>query len=102
MILDATGVGDPIYDDLKGVLPNVVPYVLTMLSKTTLVQRLIMAIAQRQVGWPAGSSRSAGGTVGLSDGENWEILTNELKRYEFEIAPMGEWDDFVAVPVRLP
>jgi len=73
VILDATGIGDPIYDDLKRVLPDIEPFKLTAGSKTELVQRLIVALEQRQVSWPA----------------PWQVLTAEMKRFEYVIAPAG-------------
>ena len=85
VILDATGVGDPIYDDLKRVLPDIEAFKLTAVSKTELIQRLIVALEQRHVSWPAGN-RSGSLAVGQSD---WEILTAEMKRYEYAIGPSG-------------
>ena len=73
VILDATGIGDPIYDDLKRVLPDIEPFKLTAVSKTELIQRLIVAIEQRQVSWPTA----------------WDVLTAEMKRYEYAISPTG-------------
>ena len=73
VILDATGIGDPIYDDLKRVLPDIEPFKLSASSKTELIQRLRVAIEQRQVLWPAA----------------WDVLTAEMKRYEYSIAPTG-------------
>jgi hypothetical protein len=87
VILDATGVGDPIYDDLKQVLPDIEGFKLTAVSKTELVQRLIVAVEQRQVGWPAG-----GGPIvdcRLKSEDCWRVLTAEMKRYEYEIRPGG-------------
>lgn len=73
LVMDATGIGDPVYDDLRHVLPRIQPVKLTNLSKTQLIQRLVVAIEQRQIGWPAA----------------WSVLTDELKRYEYEITPNG-------------
>jgi len=99
VILDATGVGDPIYDDLKRVLPDIEPFKLTQGSKMDLVQRLIVAVEQRQVSWPGivshrGTEGTEKGATDCADGRrlgdgNWEILTNEMKRYEYEIRPAG-------------
>jgi hypothetical protein len=125
LILDATGVGDPIYDDLKRVYPDVEGFKLTNASKTQLIQRLIVAVEQRKVSWPAanGMAHGAWGMAGNSfkslnvevvkgggglpsrppshkasdgyseasagAGENWAILTSELKRYEYAISPTG-------------
>ncbi len=73
LIMDATGVGDPIYDDLKRVYADVEGFKLTPSSKTELIQRLIVAVEQRRVSWP----------------QEWDILTSEMKRYEYAISPSG-------------
>ena len=163
LILDATGIGDPIYDDLKRVWSDIEGFKLTSGSKTELIQRLIVAVEQRRVAWPGKVSRRvaegaegdaasgslnheltrmdtnkdkafprklshAGGQAGdvgvirsavaqansvhgasngmgiATSGETWGILTNEMKRYEYEIsaagrisynAPSGYHDDCV-------
>jgi len=104
VIMDATGIGDPIYDDLRRVLPDIEPFKLTMGSKVDLIQELVLAIAERQVSWPGAANRSQKTEVRSQNGKflatdgvdfrgleagNWEILTNELKRYEYETAPQG-------------
>jgi hypothetical protein len=109
VIMDATGIGDPIYDDLKRVLPDIEPCLLTVGKKMELIERLRMAVEQRKVSWPGGrvsseqSAVNSGEWRGLAAG-NWEILTDEMKRYEFEIgetgrisygAPSGYHDDCV-------
>ena len=73
LILDASGVGDPIFDDLKRVYGDIEAFKFTSLSKTELVQRLIVAIEQRRIAWPS----------------SWEILTAEMRRYEYQIGPSG-------------
>jgi hypothetical protein len=73
LILDASGVGDPIFDDLKRVYVDIEPFKFTSLSKTELVQRLIVAVEQRKVAWSVG----------------WEVLTAEMRRYEYQIGPSG-------------
>ena len=83
MILDATGVGDPIYDDLKQKYADIEGFKLTASSKTALIQRLIVGVEQRRVSWPAASGQS---TVDVGQ---WAILTSEMKRYEYEISPSG-------------
>lgn len=79
LLLDATGIGDPIYDDLRLVLPDIEPFKLTAGNKTLLIQRLMGAIEQRQVSWPATGNRQG----------DWEVLTAELKRFEYDFAPLG-------------
>jgi phage FluMu gp28-like protein len=73
LIIDATGIGDPIYDDLRHVVPRIEPVKLTNLSKTQLIQRLIVAVEQREIAWPAA----------------WTVLTDEMKRYEYKITANG-------------
>ena len=88
LYLDATGIGDPIYDDLQRQGLNVVGVKLTNQSKQTLIQDLILSIEQRKISFPA----------------NWDVMANELKRYEYEYtasrnisynAPSGYHDDCV-------
>jgi hypothetical protein len=74
LVMDATGVGDPVYDDLRRVLPRVEGFKITAQTKRELVQGLMMAVEQRRVMWPA----------------VWQILTAEMRRYEYEIAPTGQ------------
>ena len=73
LVMDATGIGDPVYDDLRHVIPRIEPVKLTNLSKTQLIQRLVVAVEQRQVGWPTA----------------WTVVTDEIKRYEYQITPNG-------------
>jgi len=69
VILDGTGIGDPIYDDLKRVLSGIEAFKLTPGSKVELVQRLIVAVEQRQVCWPGGAGivTGAGGSGRVAD-----------------------------------
>ena len=73
LVMDATGIGDPVYDDLRHIVPRIQPVKLTNLSKTQLIQRLVVAVEQRQIGWPSA----------------WSVVTNEMKRYEYQITPNG-------------
>jgi hypothetical protein len=99
LILDATGVGDPVFDDLRRVYPDVEGFKLTPQSKTELIQRLIVAVEQRQVRWP-GPARVISEQSAVTSGDssrggaevrsgNWDVLTAEMKRYEYEIGPSG-------------
>ena len=44
LVMDATGVGDPVYDDLRRVLPRVEVFKITAQSKRELVQGLMVAV----------------------------------------------------------
>ncbi len=74
LVMDATGVGDPVFDDLRRVLPHVEGFKITAQTKRELVQGLMVAVEQRRVTWPA----------------TWDVLTAEMKRYEYEIGPTGQ------------
>jgi phage FluMu gp28-like protein len=73
LMLDATGVGDPVYDALARELPDITAFKITQQSKKELIQGLMLAIEKRDVGWPM----------------SWEVLTTEMERYEYEIGPTG-------------
>lgn len=87
VIVDSTGVGDPIYEDLVRMGLNVQGYTITGASKKALIDNLVLRIEQRQITFP-------------------EIpeLINELEIYEYELtragnlrfnAPSGYHDDCV-------
>jgi len=92
LVMDATGVGDPIYDDLRRVLPQVEGFKITAQNKRELVQGLMVAVEQRRVAWPAATgdrSQESEGRMGCGTGD-WEVLTAEMKRYEYQIGPTGQ------------
>lgn len=72
VLLDSTGVGDPILDDLtkKGV--DVEGYKFTNASKQQLVEALAIAIEQREVGLP-----------------DDPVMLNELEAFEYETTKTG-------------
>ena len=94
-------------------LPRVEGFTITAQSKRELVQGLMVAVEQRRVAWPAGISHEGtkvtkenlGQDYMISDsfasaGRNsrigglgrgtWEVLTAEMRRYEYEIGPTGQ------------
>lgn len=70
-VCDATGVGDPICDDLIARGMNLVPYVYTMPSKQMLMEALAVALQQ-------GSVKITG-----------DVLINELNSFTFEVTRLG-------------
>jgi hypothetical protein len=85
--LDATGVGDPIYDDLRAAGLRIHPYKFTSASKTTLINNAVLMVEQQEVHYPEIAA-----------------LISELSSYEYERlpagglrmnAPAGMHDDFV-------
>ncbi len=88
LLVDSTGVGDPIYDDLLHAGCRVEGVKLTEDTKRKIIQQLIVDIEQRTLRIPAG----------------WNVVVDELRRYEYEYtagghlrynAPSGYHDDCV-------
>lgn len=92
-VVDATGVGDPIVEDLKNAGISLYydkdrpGFKFTNETKSQLIEQLAIAIEQRQITFP-----------------NYEVLINELMNYEYSItdngrikysAPAGKHDDCV-------
>lgn len=54
--------------------PNITPFRFTAHSKVELIQRLVVAVEQRRVSWP----------------QALDVLTNEMKRFEYRLSPSGQ------------
>lgn len=87
VIIDSTGIGDAIYDDLVNANLSIEGYKLTNQSKANLIEKLSVAIEQRLITFPKIDS-----------------LISELQAFEYEItqegrikygAPEGKHDDCV-------
>ena len=70
-LVDSTGVGDPIVEDLCCLLPEVEGFKFTPQSKQQIMEGLAAAVQQREVGIP----------------EGW--LMDECESFEFEYRPSG-------------
>lgn len=86
-VVDATGVGSPIVEDLTRQGLAVFPYHISAQSKKQLIERLMVAIEQRQITFP-----------------NIPVLIEELGLYQYNVteshnitygAPDGSHDDTV-------
>ena len=71
VLIDATGVGDPIYDDLRRRI-RVLPYRFTNKSKQELIMNLSLGFDKRVITFP----------------ENTDLLT-ELEKFGYQISPNG-------------
>lgn len=84
-MVDSTGVGDPIVEDLQRALPNVEGFKFSQMSKQQIMEGLASAIQREETGYPAG------------------LLVDELESFEYEYtrtgvrytAPEGMTDDGV-------
>lgn len=89
-LIDATGVGDPIFEELRRVGVNVDPYTFSSRSKTALIDNLSLTIEK--------------GQLVLPKPELAPDLVDELESYHFDLgetggvkmgAPYGQHDDLV-------
>lgn len=71
-LIDSTGIGDPIFDDLRRSNVRVQGYKFTSASKADLIENLSIMIEQRQISYP-----------------DIPELVNELKLYGYEQLPSG-------------
>jgi len=72
LLVDSTGVGDPIFEDLKRAGLNTEGFKLTAESKKQLIQALMMSLEQER--------------IKIFDDP---VLINELEIFEYEITPSG-------------
>lgn len=71
-IIDATGIGDPIFEDLKKYIPNSEPYKFNNTTKGDLIRALAIAFEQGKIQIP-----------------RIEVLISELELYEYEQSKTG-------------
>ena len=72
VVMDSTGIGDPIVDDLRWEGMNIEPYLFTGKSKVPLVEGLVIALEQRRIKLP-----------------DEPVLINELVCFEYSKLPGG-------------
>jgi len=72
VIMDSTGVGDPIYEDLRVAGLAITGYKYTHQSKQDLINKLIVAIENGEIKLP-----------------NWRVLIDEFDAFEYQVSPAG-------------
>jgi hypothetical protein len=70
--MDATGVGDPVYDDLRAGGLRVHPYKFTNATKTALIDNAVLMVEQQDISYP-----------------DIPELISELQSYEYQRTPAG-------------
>ena len=73
MVIDSTGVGEPVYDDLKQTVKEIIPFHFTENSRKDLLTNLQILLEQRKIRIP-----------------NDPILIAELKSFHYEISDRGK------------
>jgi phage FluMu gp28-like protein len=74
VLIDSTGIGDPIHDFLRAKGVPCYPYLLTGTRKQQLIQNLSMSIQTKGVSFP-----------------QIPVLTQELSMYQYQISPSGSF-----------
>lgn len=74
-VIDSTGLGDPIADDLRRYGINIRDYKFTNKSKEALVEQLVIAIEQ--------------GLIGIPQVAQTQFLIDEIRSFNYEILPSG-------------
>lgn len=72
-LIDSTGVGDPIFERLRGGSDNWMPFIFGNRSKQHIMERLAVAIQQ--------------GNIHLIPGEGDDVLRLELEAFEYRYSP---------------
>jgi phage FluMu gp28-like protein len=72
ILMDSTGVGDPVFDELKRSGLTVSGYKFTNASKKELIENLSIRIENREISYP-----------------NEPVLMNELKLFGYTVSPSG-------------
>ncbi|GAH31864.1 unnamed protein product, partial [marine sediment metagenome] len=75
--VDATGVGDPIFEDLVNMGLDVQPYKFTNTSKKQLIQSLMISLEQEKI------------RILVRDEENGKVQFNEMVIFEYEMTSSG-------------
>jgi len=73
VLLDSTGLGDPIYDMMLAKGIPCVPYVFTSKSKQMLIQNLSIAIQTQSISYP-----------------DVPVLIQELSAFQYSVSPAGQ------------
>jgi hypothetical protein len=81
LMVDSTGVGDPIYDELHREYSNVAGYKITNTSKKQLVENLSLMLDEGRIWFPCNPSKPR------EIHPDYQILKDELELFAYEITP---------------
>jgi len=87
-IIDATGIGDPIYDDLNRLGLNIVPYKISGTSKRPLIENLSINIQEKNITYPEIPEL-------INELNIFAYKTNQTTGHTSYSAPEGYHDDIV-------
>lgn len=86
LLIDSTGVGDPVYDELTREYRNVQGYKLTNPTKKALIENLSIMLDNDQIHFPGNpETKEFDSNLGL----DFNVLKNELESFTYELQPSG-------------
>ncbi len=86
LLIDSTGVGEPVYDELTREYLNVQGYKLTNPTKKALIENLSIMLDNGEIWFPGDPDKKEFSTTVDSQ---FPELKNELESYTYELTPSG-------------
>lgn len=86
LLIDSTGVGDPVFDEMKREYGNVQGYKLTNPTKKALIENLSIMLDNGEI-WFPGNPQTKEFSSALSS--DFPVLKAELESFTYELAPSG-------------
>ena len=86
VLIDSTGVGEPVFDELKLEYPGVNGYKLTNATKNALIENLSLMLDNDEIHFPGDLETKEFSTVLHQD---FCVLKSELEAFWFERLPSG-------------
>jgi len=86
LLIDSTGLGDPVYDEMTREYNNVSGYKFTNATKKTLVENLSLMLDNGEI-WFPGNAETKEFSTDLDP--QFPVLKNELESYTYALLPSG-------------
>jgi len=86
LLIDATGLGDPIYDEMQNEYSNVEGYKFTNATKKALIENLSIMLDNGEI-WFPGNPETHEFSTQLN--EQFPVLKSELESFTYELLPSG-------------
>lgn len=86
LLIDSTGLGDPVYDEIQREYSSVQGYKLTNPTKKALIENLSITLDNGKIAFPGNFEKKEFSTK-LND--EFPVLKSELESFTYEIGPTG-------------
>ena len=88
LLIDSTGVGDPVYDEITREYMSVEGYKITNTTKKALIENLSIMLDNDEIHFP-GDPENKEFTTAEPYGLDFPTLKSELETYSYELTPTG-------------